>query len=161
MLMRPLSELAGSQTESDMGRKWKKATSSVMWSSCMYSVSNKEEFSACLELFLPTNYSSCSPQAPAVNPRISWWCGQDNDNGQCPHVDCRRPSLKVAEQLAYYVHVSGTVITEETFDEGRAVWHSAGRPHPELCRVTCLHAPLVTLSTYWEKSIKDYSTNMW
>lgn len=27
------------------------------------------EFSACLQLFLPTNYSSCSPQAAAINPR--------------------------------------------------------------------------------------------
>ncbi|KAF1380467.1 hypothetical protein PFLUV_G00164040 [Perca fluviatilis] len=29
-----------------------------------------KEFSGCLQLFLPTNYSSCSLQAPAVKPRI-------------------------------------------------------------------------------------------
>ncbi|XP_027143724.1 uncharacterized protein LOC113747626 [Larimichthys crocea] len=35
------------------------------------------------------------------------------------------------------------------------------RPHPELIRMTCLHAPLVPFSTYWEKSIKDnYTTSM-
>lgn len=45
---------------------------------------------------------------------------------------------------------------------GRAAWHGAGRPHPKLCRITCLHAPLVALSTYWEQSIKDnYTTNMY
>lgn len=36
---------------------------------------------------------------------------------------------QVADQLAYYIHVSATAITEETFDAA-VVWRSAGRPHP-------------------------------
>lgn len=44
---------------------------------------------------------------------------------------------------------------------GGTVWLSAGQPHPVLSRMTCLHAPLVAFSTYWEKSIKDNcTTNM-
>ncbi|KAA8582531.1 hypothetical protein FQN60_006202 [Etheostoma spectabile] len=61
----------------------------------------------------------------------------------------------VAEQLAHYVYVSEAVITEETFDEAvHTVWQSARRPQPQLSRMTCLHASLVALSTYWEKSMK-------
>lgn len=45
---------------------------------------------------------------------------------------------------------------------GHAVWHSTGRPHPALSRMTCVHAPLVAISKYWGKGIKDnYTTNMY
>ena len=48
---------------------------------------------------------------------------------------------QVAEQLAHYVHVKGTVITEETFDDAEQFGTSAGRPHPEPGGATCLLAP--------------------
>ncbi|CAB1455173.1 unnamed protein product [Pleuronectes platessa] len=48
---------------------------------------------------------------------------------------------QVAEQLAYYVHVKGTVITEETFDVAEQFGTSAGRPHPEPGEMTCWLAP--------------------
>ncbi|KAG7497230.1 hypothetical protein JOB18_033793 [Solea senegalensis] len=41
---------------------------------------------------------------------------QPFSQGPAPHVDHRRPNLKVAGQLAYNVHMTRTVITEETFD---------------------------------------------
>lgn len=38
-----------------------------------------------------------------------------------------------------------------------AIWHSAGWPHPELSKMTCLDSPPVAPSTNWERSIKDGS----
>lgn len=38
-----------------------------------------------------------------------------------------------------------------------AIWHSAGWPHPELSKTTCLDSPRVAPSTDWERSIKDGS----
>lgn len=38
-----------------------------------------------------------------------------------------------------------------------AIWHSAGWPHPELSKTTCLDSPPVAPSTDWERSIKDGS----
>lgn len=37
---------------------------------------------------------------------------------------------QVARQLAYYIHLSDAVITEETFDLVLQFWRSVGRPQP-------------------------------
>lgn len=50
---------------------------------------------------------------------------------------------QVAEQLAYYVHVSETVITEETFDAGRAVLAQCGADPPGVERDNPFACPLV------------------
>lgn len=66
----------------------------------------------------------------------------------------------MVEQLVYFIREPGAIITAETFDAAVQFGTVRGDPtHSLLCYMTCLHAPLVALSTNWEKSIKDNYTN--
>eukprot|EP00064_Thunnus_orientalis_P006207 superscaffoldBa00000637_g6223 len=68
--------------------------------------------------------------------------------------------LQVVEQLAYFIREPGAIITAETFDAAVQFGTVRGDPtHSLLCCKTCLHAPLVALSTNWDKNIKDNYTN--
>lgn len=54
----------------------------------------------------------------------------------------------------------GAIITAETFDAAIQFGTVPGDPtHRLLYDMTCLHAPLVALSTYRENNIKDSYTN--
>lgn len=64
------------------------------------------------------------------------------------------------EQLAYFIREPGAIITAETFDAAVEFGTVRCDPTDSVLRyMTCLHAPLVTLSTNWEKSSKDNYTN--
>lgn len=64
---------------------------------------------------------------------------------------------QVAEQLAYYGHVSETVITEEMFDAAVQFGTVQGDPTQSWARRPVWIAPRVAPSTDWERSIKDGS----
>ncbi|XP_062301425.1 dynein axonemal heavy chain 2 [Scomber scombrus] len=64
------------------------------------------------------------------------------------------------EQLAYFIREPGAIITAETFDAAVEFGTVRCNPTDSVLRyMTCLHAPLVALTTNWEKSSKDNYTN--
>ncbi|KAM9717113.1 dynein axonemal heavy chain 2 [Menidia menidia] len=69
---------------------------------------------------------------------------------------------EVVEELYYFIRVSGSTITEETFDAAINFGKVRGDSLQRLLHdMTCLQAPQVSLITYKEQNIKDdYTKNM-
>lgn len=64
------------------------------------------------------------------------------------------------EQLAYFIREPGAIIIPETFDSTVQFGTVHGNPTKGVLHfMEALHAPLVSLSTTWEKTMKDNYTN--
>ncbi|XP_055012614.1 dynein axonemal heavy chain 2 [Boleophthalmus pectinirostris] len=80
------------------------------------------------------------------------------DSNKELHVELSEPSQST--DLAYFIRVPGALITPEMFDTVVQFGTMNGGPKKALLRyMTGVHAPLVSLTSNWEKNMKDHYTN--